>query len=184
MKPRTICSYNLKWPFFVFWGGGGRSSVWIYTRMDFLSCLVSPQSSHALILNPQTHMLSLYPLKAAPNVPPPDIYPVPCNLSVKRNQIRLVQSGRIFKFSVNFWQMLSVLYWIPCDQNLTQLLGGSVKICSVFLKLPRYLWLMPHTRKNNMVIIVSFQFSWRKKDVIKGKLFSTHVYILNILLVF
>lgn len=167
-----------------FWGDGGRSSVWIYTQMDFLSCHVSPQSSHTLTLNPQTHIF-LYTHWRLHLMYLLQIFtPVPCNLSVKRNQIRLVQSGRIFKFSVNFWQMLSVLYWTPCDQNLTQLLDGSVKICSVFLKLPCYLWLMPHTRKNNMVIIVSFQFSWRKKDAIKGKLFPTHVYILNILLVF
>lgn len=183
MKPRTTCNYNLKWPFFVFWGGG-RSSMWICTWMKFLSCLVSPRSSHTLTLNPQTHIF-LYAHWRLPLMHLLQIFTtVPCNLCVKRNQIRLVHSGSIFKFSVNFWQMLSVLYWTPCDLNLTQLLGGSVKICSVFLKPPCYLWLMPHTRKNNMVIIVSFKFYWRKKDVIKGKLFSTHVYILNILLVF
>lgn len=159
----VACGYVLEWSFF--------PALSPHTAPTPSPSTPKHISLHAHWRLPLMHLLQIFAT-------------VPCNLSVKRNQIRLVHSGSIFKFSVNFWQMLSVLYWTPCDLNLTQLLGGSVKICSVFLKLPCYLWLMPHTRKNNMVIIVSFKFYWREKDAIKGKLFSTHVYILNILLVF
>ena len=86
----------------------GVACGYILNEVSFLPCLPT-QLPHPHSQPPNTH-ISLYPLKVAPNPPPPDIYPLPCNLSVKRNQIRLVHSGRIFKFSVNFWQMLSVLY--------------------------------------------------------------------------
>lgn len=87
VKPRTICNYNLKLPFFGFFFSGGWGVMCRYALgWSFFPALSpSSHSSHTLTLNPQRHIflythwrLHLIPLLQIST-------PVPCNLSIKRN---------------------------------------------------------------------------------------------------
>lgn len=93
---------------------------YICTWMKFLSYFIPPPQLPSPHLQAPNTLMSLFPLRAAPNTPPSDVdlrapHTVGTgNLSVKRNWICLVGHGRTSEFSVGSYQTFQVLYWIPC----------------------------------------------------------------------